>query len=478
MGGNRMLRNDDHHICDVKQLFEKSAEKYKEKTAFWMKDENQAHTSITYKQLYRDVRGLGTSLISLGMKDKRVAIIGRNSYEWVVSYLTALCATGGAVLLDKEFSLPELKYFLNVSEASCVIFSNELEDIFWQIKNDGVTGLETLISMDKEKSQGEILSFRELIEEGMQEEASGDCSFSSERKTPDNLCSIVFTAGTTGVPKGVKLSHLNIATELTLVSQVLKINENCIFFSKFPFHCAAECICGILLPLVNGASITCNEDFNYNFEISKAAGYSLTECSSIAALNPDNNSAGLLLPGMKVKIEQIDPETGIGEICLAGENIMTGYCDNPELTDKVLKEGWLYTGDLGRIDERGHIYISGRKENIIVREKGKYICPEELEKILKSIPLIDECMVWGKDSYENKAPEIVATIVVNSEKIAEKLGKHYSKQESDALLWGEINRINEGLPLYKQIKNVVIKNGEFQKNSSNKIIRYYPANKS
>ncbi|HOW22381.1 MAG TPA: AMP-binding protein [Sedimentibacter sp.] len=169
-----MLRKEEDHISDLRQLLEKNTDKYKEKTAFWMKNKNQEYTAITYNQLYTDLCGLVTSLKNLGMKDKRIAIIGKNSYEWVVSYLAALYTGDVPVLLDSEFCLTELKYFLNITEISCVFFSNELEDVFLQIENDGVTGLETLISMDKEKSEEKVLSLKELIEEGKKEESMGE----------------------------------------------------------------------------------------------------------------------------------------------------------------------------------------------------------------------------------------------------------------------------------------------------------------
>lgn len=473
-----MLSKEEYQIPDIKYMFEKSAEKYGERPAFWVKkDKAEAYFAITYNEAYDDVRGLGTSLISRGMKDKRIAIVGKNSYEWAVSYLAAICGTGVAVPLDKEFCTNELKHFLIATGCSCAIFSEELEETFRQIRNDGVTGLEMLVNMDKEKSEWDIFSLRELIDEGKQMATSGNHDFTSTRIIPDELCAIMFTAGTTGVPKGVYLSHGNLAAEITLVSAVINIAESDMFFTKLPLHCSRECICGILLPLYNGASITYYEGLNYNFEISAMRGYSLTESASIVMLNLDNESAGRLLPEMKAKIACPEPETGIGELCLAGENIMMGYCDNPEATAEALKEGWLYTGDLGRIDEKGSIYIAGRKENVIIAENGKNVYPEELENCLISIPYVLESMVWSKDSDDGRAPVIAATILANKEKVTERLGAGYSEQELEKLLWGEISKINDTLPFFKRIKKMVLRKEAFQKNSSQKIIRWYPSNR-
>lgn len=472
------MSNQVCHINDIKHMFINSVDKYGEKAAFLAKNnKGKDYSVITYNETYSDVCGLGTSLLVRGMKDKRIAIVGENSYEWAVSYLSAICGIGVAVPLDKKFCITELKYFLNTTQCNCVIFSGDLEDIFRQIVNDGVTGLEILINMDKEKSEWDILSLHQLVDEGKQLEASGHPDFTNARVTPDELCTIMFTAGTTNVSKGINLSHRNIAAEIVMMSAALNITKSDIFFSSSPMHCARECICGILLPLYLGASIACGEGLKYNFDISTIPAYSLTECSSIVAVTPDNRSAARLFPGMQAKIAHPDSETGIGEICLTGDNIMMGYCANPETTAKVLKDGWLYTGDMGRIDEKNHIYIVGRKENIIIAENGKTVYPEELENRLSSIPYVLESMVWGEDSDNSGISVITATILPDNEKIIERLSSSYSKGELERLLWIEIHKINDNLPFFKQIKNMILRKDEFQKNSSKKIIRWYPANK-
>jgi len=114
-------------------------------------------------------------------------------------------------------------------------------------------------------------------------------------------------------------------------------------------------------------------------------GYGLTEASPIVAVNRDksyrHDSVGLPLPGLDVEIINPDKE-GFGEIIVKGDSVMLGYYNNDDATKAVLKDGWLYTGDLGRMDEKGFIYITGRKKNIIVTKTGKNIFPEEVEAIL------------------------------------------------------------------------------------------------
>ncbi len=186
---------------------------------------------------------------------------------------------------------------------------------------------------------------------------------------------------------------------------------------------------------------------------------------------------------MKAKIACPDPETGIGEICLAGENIMMGYCSDPEGASEVLKDGWLYTGDLGKLDEKGCLYIAGRKENAILAENGKSVYPEELENYLRRIPYVLDSLVWrnnpgdGKDSGDGKAPVITATIFADEKNVTEKLGAGYSEQELKKLLWGEIDRLNEQLPSFQRIEKIVLRKEAFQKTSCQRIIRWYPANR-
>jgi long-chain acyl-CoA synthetase len=140
----------------------------------WIEKDGEKIYKVMYKELESDADGLRFSLISRGMQDRSIAIIGDNSYEWVVSFLAVKGGAGKAVLLDKELFISDMKLFLIKSECCCAIFPGELEGLLWQIRNDGVTQVETLINMNKEESDNslDILSLRELINEGNQSTVS------------------------------------------------------------------------------------------------------------------------------------------------------------------------------------------------------------------------------------------------------------------------------------------------------------------
>lgn len=205
--------------------------------------------------------------------------------------------------------------------------------------------------------------------------------------------------------------------------------------------------------------------------ITSIQGYGMTECSPLIAANRecyfDNESAGIVLPEVSVNISKPDSE-GIGEIIVKGENVMLGYYKNPEETEKVLKDGWLYTGDMGYI-KNGFIYITGRAKNVIITSNGKNVFPEEIENYLHRLPYVSESMVY--ESENDGKGIITAQIYPDFEAVEEKLGKDYKKEELRALFEEEIKAINKQIPSYKAISKFIIRNEEFIKTTTQKIKR-------
>jgi len=202
-------------------------------------------------------------------------------------------------------------------------------------------------------------------------------------------------------------------------------------------------------------------------------GYGLTECGPLAAVNPDTASkdisAGVVLPGGEFKIIN-KGEDGIGEICYRGDNVMLGYYKQPEMTAEIKKNGWLFTGDLGYVDEDGYLIITGRKKNIIVTANGKNIFPEELETYLSRSPFVSECVVVGIMNEKKKDYDIVALVYPNFEYAKEVFGLKADSMLYEALS-SAVDGVNSIVQSYKRINMMILRNDEFPKSSSRKIKR-------
>ena len=212
-----------------------------------------------------------------------------------------------------------------------------------------------------------------------------------------------------------------------------------------------------------------------DFGIKVIQGYGLTESAPLAAVNHDHyyndRSAGLALPGGELKIVDVK-EDGTGEICYRGDNVMLGYYNSPELTAQVKKNGWLYTGDLGYIDENGFLIITGRKKNVIVKYNGKNVFPEELEAYLARNPLVAESVVLGIHNEKKNDYDIVAAVKPDLAYAVELLGKDFKSEDVENIIGILVDEINETVQSYKKIDVVIFPEEDFPKNSSKKIKRF------
>lgn len=205
-------------------------------------------------------------------------------------------------------------------------------------------------------------------------------------------------------------------------------------------------------------------------------GYGLTECAPVVSVNYGNNirfgSVGPPLPNVEIKINNPSSER-IGEILVRGKNNTPGYLDNREATEGLLKNGWLYTGDLGAI-ENGFLYIRGRAKNLIVSGGGKNIYPEEIEDCINSSPYILESLILGRKKPNENHESIFAIIVPDMERLsAEGMAK---SPETDldkikTIIKSEVDKANNILSNYKRIINYEIQFDEFEKTSTKKIKR-------
>ena len=203
-------------------------------------------------------------------------------------------------------------------------------------------------------------------------------------------------------------------------------------------------------------------------------GYGLTETSPIINLNPVfdyiETSVGKVLPGVEEKI--VDPDAdGNGLIYVKGSMVMQGYYKNPEATAEILTEdGWLNTGDIGHLDSRNYLYLTGRQKNIIVTEGGKNVFPEEIEDSFQLYDDIDQICVRGYVADEAKKVEGIMAIVHPSDACMEKFGDDM-KGILDHI-GSIITEVNATFPSYKKIRKLAIQKEKFPLSSSSKIQRF------
>ncbi len=202
-------------------------------------------------------------------------------------------------------------------------------------------------------------------------------------------------------------------------------------------------------------------------------GYGLTEAGPVVSFNPldrpKNESVGKPIEGVEVKVVDRD-ERGIGEVVVKGENVMKGYFKDEEATKKVLKEGYLYTGDLGYFDEEGYLYITGRKKNVIVTKGGKNVYPEELEELLMESPFIFECAVVGRKEGGGEYP--FAYIVPDFDYFEFYFSKNPDFEEVLKVIKEEVDKVNRRLRPFQRIRDFKVLKEELPKTSTRKVKRY------
>lgn len=250
-----------HNVTDLKDLLYKSAQRYKNKNAFKLKDKNGKIYGVKYIEFKNHVEALGTALLDLGLANKRIAVIGKNSYSWISSYI-ASSIIGTVVPIDKELHVDDITNFINISEAKAVIGdAKHLKAIIGnkeKLNSDVI-----LINMDNSGVNKDVINFNELISKGRKKLENGDNSFSKIEINPDDMHILLFTSGTTGNAKGICLSHKNICSNIMSVAQIVKVDKTTVVLSILPIHHTYECTLGHLLPLYGGGTITYCDGLRY-----------------------------------------------------------------------------------------------------------------------------------------------------------------------------------------------------------------------
>ncbi|MBP3597324.1 MAG: AMP-binding protein [Clostridia bacterium] len=240
-------------ITDLKDMLNKTKALYKNNVAYKLRESEGKYKEINHEEVRNTVDYLGTALINMGLKDKRIAIIGENRYEWEIAYLSIVCGTGIVVPLDKSLPENELELVIERSEVEAIFFSKKYMQSLEKIKRLGVGKLKHLICMDLDIHESGIYSQKELIQNGKKLLEEGDQSFVTSIINPEEMSIMLFTSGTTSMSKIVALSHKNICTNLMDLYKTLPIDSTDVFLSILPIHHVFECTVGFLSALYSGA---------------------------------------------------------------------------------------------------------------------------------------------------------------------------------------------------------------------------------
>ena len=240
-------------IKDLKDMLNKTGKLYAEKTAYKIKVEEGKYQVYTHKEVRDMINALGTSLINLGLKGKRIAVIGENRYEWEIAYLSIVCGTGIVVPLDKSLPANELELLIERSDIEAIFYTKKYSEIIQNIRLSEKNKLKHLISMDNDENGEGIYSQKELIREGKKLIEEGNNEFLNAKINPKEMEIMLFTSGTTSKSKVVALSHENICTNLMDIGSVLDVTQDDVFLSILPIHHVFECTVGFLFSLYKGA---------------------------------------------------------------------------------------------------------------------------------------------------------------------------------------------------------------------------------
>lgn len=240
-------------VTDLKDMLNKTRNLYGKNIGYKVKLDEGKYKTYTHSEIRDMINYLGTALINLGLKDKRIAVIGENRYEWELSYLSVVCGTGIVVPLDKSLPANELEELIERSEVEAIFYSKPYEEIVEKIKYSEKNKLKHLISMDTKIHTEGIYSQKELIEQGKELVEKGDKSFIDAKINPEEMSIMLFTSGTTSKSKVVALSHKNMVSNVMDFASILDVNSNDRILSFLPLHHVFECTVGMLYSLYIGA---------------------------------------------------------------------------------------------------------------------------------------------------------------------------------------------------------------------------------
>lgn len=518
---------------------------------------------LTYGEIKDQAEHLAFSLTQSGLaKGDKIAILGPNSPNWIVSYFTLLSLGIISVPILPDFHAVEIDHILKHASVKMIIVSRKQ---LVRLSKETISDIPMIMILE----DFSLLNNRELIDDDSSYTThvqKGSLDPFSVAVAPDDLATLIYTSGTTGFSKGVMLTNRNLVTNIRQCYGIEPLGASDVFLSILPLSHTYENTVGMLLPLTYGASVhyldklptaavllpalkkvrptyvvsvpliiekifksqikgkvdssamlsllyrlPAFRKFFHRLAAKKlmatfggrlkffgiggakldagtdrflkeggfpySIGYGLTETAPLlSGTRPSAvriQSAGKPVIGVELKINEPDPETGIGEIWAKGENVMQGYYNEPEITAQVLMPGgWLRTGDLGIFDRDGYLFIKGRLKNIILGASGENIYPEEIESVINRFQYVLESVV-----VEQKG-KLVALVHFNYEEL-EKQFAHFKDEARQHVekkleeMKAELQQfVNSQVNRYSRLQSVIIQDTPFEKTATKKIKRF------
>ncbi len=529
-------------IRDLMDMLRQKQTSVPDQTAFIIPAGQGKAMEKTYGDFYREVNALGTWLFLRGFHGAHIAVIGENSYQWLLAFCAVAIGGNVAVPMDRELPWNEVGLLLEKADVKAVFAASGCRKLVEKACDIPIFGMENM---------------EEYIKEGQSAVAAGNRDYMENMPDVEKPCCILFTSGTSGISKGVMLSHGNLAADINGSCRLFVLEGSTV--ALLPFHHAFGLVVGVFMVFHYGYPIYINRslktvsrslsegkpqtlflvplfietfhrqiwaaarkegkekalkrlmkcsDFllrlgidlrkkcfasvrkafggELEFIISGGAsvdtsyirefrswgveilnGYGTTECSPCAAVNRNRHhkdgTVGLPIPGTKVRIGED------GEVWINGAHVMLGYYGEKEATGEVLKDGWYATGDLGYLDEDGFLTLTGRKKNLMILSNGENVSPEELERDFLKDAAVREVLVYAEDGVI--AAEIFPEEDYWEREGPERSGTGNALSGKEAYFQGLMRQINKGRPAYKQVGRIKLRDTEFEKNTSRKILR-------
>ena len=270
-------------FTDLKDMLNQTGEVYGDRPAYIFKTEEKGKfRTITHKEFRENINALGTTLIQMGLKDKRIALISENRYEWELSYLAVASGVGVIVPLDKALPDNELESLILRSQVEAIIYSSKYDVIMNTLREKKNTNLKYFISMDLEENTQGIYAEKALVEKGKKLLTDGNKTYIDAKIDSEKMGIMLFTSGTTAMSKAVMLSHKNLVTNVMDIIQRFDLTDEDRFLSFLPLHHVFECTVGFLYPISIGGSIAFCEGVKHMAENIKE--FEITAMISVPAV--------------------------------------------------------------------------------------------------------------------------------------------------------------------------------------------------